>query len=310
MRWLCLDGICMKASACGKIILFGEHSVVYGQPAIAAPVSGLRIYANISKGKGKIYDPPMGEVIDMADRKNPLAMAAWLAMEKAGKAGADFDIRISGDIPPYSGLGSGAAVCVAIMRAVGMWAGREFSPEELAGMSYETEKVFHGNPSGIDNTVVSYEEPVYFVRGKPIEMLRIGKPFTIVIGDTGVKGSTKEMVAHVGKLLKESPDKYNAIMGHMGEIANSAREIIEGDSPAKLGPLMDENQELLRELGVSHKSLERLIAAAKQAGALGAKLAGGGGGGNMIALANDAMPVEAALLNAGAKRVFTTMVGK
>jgi len=153
----------MKESACGKIILFGEHSVVYGQPAIAIPISGLRIYAEIAEGDGKIYNPAVGEVLGLSQREEPLVKAAWLAMDRSGKETVDFDIRISGNIPPSSGLGSGAAVCVAIMRAVGKWFGRKFTPEELAEMSYETERIFHGNPSGIDNTVVSYEKPVYFV---------------------------------------------------------------------------------------------------------------------------------------------------
>jgi len=140
--------------------------------------------------------------------------------------------------------------------------------------------------------------------------LRIGKPFTVVIGDTGIKGSTKEMVAHVGELLKADPKRYNEAMEYMGEIAEAAKGIIESGDPKELGPLMDRNQELLRGLEVSHASLESLIAAAKQAGALGAKLVGAGGGGNMIALVEDAGPVEEALLKAGAKRVFTTIVGK
>ena len=300
----------MRASACGKIILFGEHSVVYGRPAIAAPVSGLRIYAEIGRGEGKIYNPAMGKVLGMEEREEPLVKAVWLALDRLGKGEASFDIHISGDIPPYSGLGSGAAVCVAIMRAVGKWEGVEFSPAELAEMSYETEKLFHGNPSGIDNTVVSYEKPVYFVRGEPIETLSVGKPFTVVIGDTGVKGSTKGMVSRVSRLLESDPEKYNRIMDEIGKITERARELIGGGSPRGLGPLMDRNQELLRELKVSHESLERLVAAAKHAGALGAKLVGAGGGGNMIALVEDSKPVEEALLKAGAKRVFTTIVGK
>ena len=301
----------MKKSAGGKVILFGEHSVVYGRPAIAAPVSGLRIYAEIVEGEGKIYNPALDQVLDLSEREAGLVTAVFLALEKMGETNADFDIHISGDLPPSGGLGSGAAVCVAIMRALAKWFGKEFTEEELTEMSFKTETIYHGNPSGIDNTVVSYELPVYFVRGKPIEVLKIGKPFTIVIGDTGVKGSTKELVAGVGERVAAEPEKYNAIMDEIGSIVEKARKIIESGDSKELGPLMNQNQELLEQLGVSHPSLENLISAAREAGALGAKLAGAGGGGNMIALCDgNEKAVAEALQKAGAKRVFTTIVGE
>jgi len=299
----------MKASACGKVILFGEHAVVHGRPAIAVPVSGLRIYAEITDGKGTIYNQPLGRTMTLDQREEPLVKAAWMALDRVGTNDTSFDIHLSGDIPISSGLGSGPAVVVAIMRAIGMRFSHDFKASDLAAMSFETEKIFHGNPSGIDNTVVSYEQPVYFIKGKPITMLKVGKPFTIVIGDTGVpKASTKELVEGVAARMRREPAKYNAMMDEMAGIANKAKRIIESGDPSDLGALMDCNHELLRDIGVSHPMLEKLVKAAKDGGALGAKLVGAGGGGNMIALAKDAERVKMALLKAGAKQAFITSV--
>jgi mevalonate kinase len=299
----------MKASACGKAILFGEHAVVHGRPAIAVPVSGLRVYAEISDGKGIIYNHPIDKVMTLGQREEPLVKAAWMALDRMGTEDTSFDIHLSGDIPISSGLGSGPAVVVAIIRAIGMRFHHDFGASELAVMSFETEKIFHGNPSGIDNTVVSYEQPVYFIKGKPITLLQVGKPFTIVIGDTGVpKASTKELVEGVAARMRKEPVKYNALMDEMAEIANKAKRIIESGDPSELGVLMDRNHALLRELGVSHPMLEKLVKAAKDGGALGAKLVGAGGGGNMIALAEHPEKVRKALLKAGAKQAFVTVV--
>ncbi|CAG0989599.1 partial Galactokinase, partial [Anaerolineae bacterium] len=179
------------------------------------------------------------------------------------------------------------------------------------GLVYEVEKIHHGTPSGIDNTVIVYQKPVYFVRGKPLETFTIPRPFLLVVGNLDHATPTHITVGAVRELAEREPKRIQPIFGRMGEIANQARTLIETGQPNLLGPLMDENHALLRELTVSDDELDHFCAVAKQAGATGAKLSGGGRGGNMIALVDEktAPAVQEALKQAGAAKVFITHVG-
>ena len=166
-------------------------------------------------------------------------------------------------------------------------------------------------PSGIDNTVVSYGRPVWFVRGQEPESFAAAHPFLLAIADSGIASSTRAMVDGVRRRRARAPVRYDAWFDEIGGIAAEARRAIEDGNPASLGPLFDRNQALLEEIGVSTPELESLLRAARDAGAAGAKLSGGGGGGNMIALVTDqsAPAVSDALLTDGAKRVIVTTVG-
>src|SRR5262249_36877610 len=156
--------------------------------------------------------------------------------------------------------------------------------------------------SGIDNTVVTYAKPVYFVRGQPMEIFKVGEPFTIVIADTGIPAPTKESVANVRKLWETDQKHWEKVFDEVGEISFVARRVIEEGWVKMLGTLMDENHTLLQHMTVSSPQLDRLVEAARKAGALGAKLSGGGRGGNMIALVEPetAESVLASLKEAGA----------
>ena len=219
-------------------------------------------------------------------------------------------IKVTATIPVASGLGSGAAVSVAVIRALAGFLGNPLPADEVSALAYEIEKIHHGTPSGIDNTVVTYALPVYFVRGKPIETFPVPRPFTIVIGDTGHPAPTRESVGDVRVAWQADPKTYERLFAAVGSIAKTARQAIENGHPQWLGPLMDENHELLREMGVSSPGLDRLVCTAKEAGALGAKLSGGGRGGNMIALVEtgQAESVAQALEMAGAVRTISTEI--
>jgi mevalonate kinase len=219
-------------------------------------------------------------------------------------------VHITSTIPVASGLGSGAAVAVAILRALSEFLGQPIPDERVSALAYEVEKLHHGTPSGIDNTVITYARPVYFVKGQPIETLQVGAPFTIVIGDTGLSAPTKESVGDVRKLWQADPIRWEKVFDEIKEIVRKARRAIESGDGAALGPLMDENHALLQHLTVSSPALDELTAAARRSGALGAKLSGGGRGGNMIALVRpeDADKTAAALEKAGAKRAIITTV--
>ena len=174
----------------------------------------------------------------------------------------------------------------------------------------EVEKIHHGTPSGIDNTVVTYGKPIFFIKDNPIELLEVATPFTLLIADTGIPAPTKKSVADVLKLWEQNPKKMNALFAAAGSIAKTARQAIEGGHPERLGALMNENHRILQELDVSCQALDYLTEASLNAGALGAKLSGGGRGGNMIALSTkeNAPAIAEALYIAGAKKVILTEV--
>lgn len=220
-------------------------------------------------------------------------------------------VYLQSTIPVASGLGSGAAVSVAIIRALSGFLGKPLPDEKVNLLAFEAEKLYHGTPSGIDNTVVTYAKPVYFILKKPIKTFHVGAPFTIMIGGTGISAPTKDSVGSVRKLWQADKPRWEKVFTRVGEIVWNARQAIERGDVAELGRLMDANHALLQEMTVSCVELDDLVEAARKSGALGAKLSGGGHGGNMIALVekDNAPAVARALSSAGAKRTILTQVG-
>lgn len=310
----------ISGTAPGKIILFGEHAVVYGQPAIAAPVAQVHARAVATpdiRGKSGIVritapeidlDSPLAELpLDDAIAK---AVADTLSMLHIKNPPA-FNLRVTSTIPLAAGLGSGAAVSVAVIRAVSNFLGHTLPDDKVSALAFEIEKIHHGTPSGIDNTVVTFAKPVYYRKDQPIETLLVPKTFTIVIADTGIPSPTSIAVGDVRTAWQADVDTYEALFMAIGEIANKARTNIEAGETKRLGELMNQNQALLSQVGVSSPQLETLIQAAHEAGALGAKLSGGGRGGNIIALVDDehSDEVKKALQAAGAVNTIITNVG-
>jgi len=305
-----------KATAPGKIILFGEHAVVYGQPALAVPVTQVEAEVRIDR----VFSPGVrisAPNIQLNEKLNALASSHPLAATVNNtltflrvNSLSGVSILIRSTIPVASGLGSGAAVSVALIRALAAYVKKELTDAQVSALAFETEKLYHGTPSGIDNTVVTYAKPVYFVKEQPIEVLRVKYPFMIVIGDTGMRASTKDAVRHVRIQQHKYPEKYGTLFAAIGSIARTARQLIEGGMPESLGPLMDENHAMLRSMGVSSPELENLVKVARSAGALGAKMSGGGRGGNMIAIVqvSKAGAVAKALRDAGAKNTIITRI--
>lgn len=305
-----------KASAPGKVILFGEHAVVYGQPALAVPVTQVQAEVRIDRifSPGIRINAPniqLNERLEALAPSHPLAATVrntLTALEAGSLSGVTILVRST--IPVASGLGSGAAVSVAMIRALAKYLKKPLTDEQVSALAFKTEKLYHGTPSGIDNTVVTYAKPVYYIKGHPIEVLRVKKPFTILIGDTGVPASTKESVRDVRMQHHKNPERYETLFATIGSISRTACKLIENGMPESFGPLMDENHAMLRSMGVSSPELDHLVEAARQAGALGAKLSGGGRGGNMIALVppGKAGTVAKSLKEAGAVNTIITKV--
>jgi len=312
-----MPAIFSKAPA--KTILFGEHAVVYGQPAIAIPVTDL--YSKVSVISNPVGSPNEVRIIAPGIKLNKLIsdlpsndyfisaiqmVMYYLHIDHYPAC----EVRISSTIPIASGLGSSAALAVSLLRALFFFLGT--SPEDLviSDLAFQLEKISHGDPSGIDNSVIAYEKPIYYVREKPIELLKVGRAFTIVIGNSGVKSATKVAVAAVRERYQSSPIKFEYLFQKIGAISNEARINIESGNINVIGEKMIENHKLLQELGVSCPELDNLVEAGIHAGAIGAKLCGGGLGGNIIALAGDdaAAQIADALLIAGAVKTYITII--
>ncbi len=306
----------VHASASGKVILLGEHAVVYGRPAIAVPVSRVRATARVEAvppGSGlTLVALDLNRSIRLGDAPgdDPLAAIARLTLAHLEADEPDAVLTLTSTIPIAGGMGSGAAVSAAIVRALAGFVGAELSPPEVSQLVFEVEKLHHGTPSGIDNTVIAYERPVYFVQGEPPEPLRVGEPLHLLIADTGIPSPTRRVVEAVRRRWEAEPAHYDFLFDQIGELVEDARRAIEEGDPDELGMLMDRNHELLQEMGVSSPELDGLVEAARMAGALGAKLSGAGRGGNVVALVEMGLAdeVEAALTEAGAARTFFTAV--
>ena len=305
-----------KSSAPGKIILFGEHAVVYGRPALAVPVTQVQADVDIlsSARPGIWIDAPdvnLYAELNTLPSDHPLASVIhnFLFLSRVSPF-PNLEIKITSTIPVASGLGSGAAVTVALTRALAAYLNYSMTEEEVNAFAYEIEKLHHGTPSGIDNTVVTYAKPVYFVKGQPMEIFKVGQPFTIVIADTGLSAPTKESVSDVRRLWLNDKSRWETVFDKIGEVSFTARRAIEAGKPELLGELMNENHALLQRLTVSSPELDQLVEAARNAGALGAKLSGGGRGGNLIALVQPeiAEAVSVSLKKAGAKNTIVTLV--
>lgn len=307
------------ASAPGKVILFGEHAVVYGRPAIAVPVTQVQVKASIMAdplgppGRVHIQAPDIQLERDLAELPldDPIALAVQGVMHALviGHLPA-LKLRISSTIPVAAGLGSGAAVSVAILRALSAFLGHPLPDEIVSALAFEVEKKHHGTPSGIDNTVVTYARPIFFTRGQPFEILPPAETITLIIADSGIKSPTHLAVAAVKEAWQADPHHFDALFDDIGQVSQQARQLITEGPVRELGPLMTENHHILQQVGVSSAELDFLVDAALQAGAAGAKLSGGGRGGNMIALATleNAEKISTALTDAGATRVIISRV--
>lgn len=309
----------ISAYAPGKCILLGEHAVVYHRPAIAIPVNQVKAHAVVvarptaNPGEIRIEAPDIDLEADIDDLPldHPIVQTIHGVFRSLGVSSIPaFLLRVTSTIPVAAGLGSSAAVTVAISRAISTFLGKPLEVGDTSDLAYQIEKLHHGTPSGIDNTVIAYAQPIYFLRGHPFQTLNISEPFTLIIADSGIPSSTADVVADVALNWQKNPGHSEALFDAIGTLVNHARRVIEEGPISDLGSLMNSNHEYLRELKISCPELDHLVATARKAGAFGAKISGGGRGGNMIALVSpdSAMNIAEELSRAGAVRTILTRV--
>ncbi|HEY8520784.1 MAG TPA: hydroxymethylglutaryl-CoA reductase, degradative [Gammaproteobacteria bacterium] len=294
----------------GKVVLLGEHAVVYGRHAIAAPVP-LTIKALVEDCDDGIHllIPRWGVEYRLAsnpaDRRS-FERPAGVVLDKLGLSGRAMRIEVFPEVPRSMGLGGSAAMAVAIVRALDKHFRLGLSDEEVNLLAFESEKVAHGNPSGMDNTVACYARPIVFRPGTPplVEPLNIRQPIPAVIGMTGYEGLTAKTVGRVREAWQQDPKLYERIFDQIDALTLRGVQAIQDNDLHTLGELMNICHGMLNALQVSTPELEQLVDIARQNGALGAKLTGGGGGGSIIAVCEgDTAPVVDAIRAAGFQAV-------
>jgi mevalonate kinase len=271
--------------ACGKVILLGEHAVVYGAPALAIGIDrGARARAvPAARGPSRLFVHGWNITVheDRPDHDLARAFRALLEAARAHSPSLEaHEIEVDASLPPGGGLGCSAAIGVAVARALCPHAGHDAIQVQATAW----EQVFHGNPSGIDAAVAARGGCVLFRRGEPIETVRVRGPLQLCVGNTGIASSTKSMVEGVARQREQRRDAVDRSFEAVGALVESARLAVEAGDRIALGRLMDRNQALLAALALSLPEIETMCDLARKAGALGAKLTGAGGGGCVVAL--------------------------
>lgn len=293
-----------------KLILVGEHAVVHGQPAIAIPFPLIGVESIVERVIGNVY-------LDSSLYQGPMESAPKSLVGIVNTIKQTLDIlkipykdlliRIKSSIPPGKGLGSSASVAIAVVKSLFMYSNEKYTKEQLLQLANISETFAHGAPSGLDPLTITSPSPIWYKKEEPIDYIMPNGEFYFVVADSGRMADTKTAINTVTNLIKQTPRKVYGKIERIGDITHQAREALEKSSKQFLGYLLNEAQKELESIGVSDSSLNKLIEFARQHGALGAKLTGGGNGGCIIALAQNeihSMQLSEKLKQFGAQAVW------
>ncbi len=279
----------------GKVILFGEHFVIYGLPAVASAIANKTV-ARVEKGKDGIElidkRPQVGGYKETKKDEINAELEAIIKYFKINPQKTPLKITLSGNLECASGIGASAALASSIARALSAHLGLNYGNEKINEIAFIVESAGSGTPSGIDNTCSTYGGMLLFeknMRGgkNKIKLLKVKKPLGIVLVSSGITQETKKVVANVLASKEKNPQKFEKIFAEYRKIVDEGLGVLEDGNIKKIGDLMDKNQALLRKIGVSCPEIEQIISIARENGALGAKLTGTGRGGLVICLASN-----------------------
>jgi mevalonate kinase len=283
-----------KAFAPGKVILLGEHAVVYGHPAIAGPLEqGVTVTLESRDGNGV--------TVKGFEGLSPIVSVVRKCASAFRVSGVE--VEITADLPQSVGLGSSAAVSVALVRAFATAAQINMRPQGLLDKALELELEFHGAASGVDHNVAFERKLIRFVKGRRGQPLVLPRPLEVLVWVVEPRGSSRERISAIRELTKTNPERCERILGGIGKLADEAVAALESGDLEATGKAMDANHRLLQELGLSTPGLDAACARLRSMGAQGAKLTGAGGGGAIVGLFEDAEPIVAALGEEG-QRTF------
>jgi hydroxymethylglutaryl-CoA reductase len=309
-----VDPAAHTAVGVGKVLLAGEHAVVYGSHALAVPIPlATRAHVQNAQKKGvHLLIPTWGVEghLHQNDLQNSLHQSLWLILQRLDLADANIVLTVHADVPRAMGLGGSAALAVAVVRALSQHFTLNLTDEAVIALAFEAEKVAHGTPSGVDNALATLGRPLLFRRGEPphITPLRVQQDINLVVGLSRTESLTAKTVAQVRKAWQRNAKLYDGIFADIDSLALQAAAAMQAHDLPLLGELMNVNHGLLNALQVSTAELEELVDISRRHGALGAKLTGGGGGGSMVALCGDDPERCVQALQKAGYRAFSTRI--
>ena len=300
--------------ATGKIILIGEHSVVYGKKAIAFPFAGVGIHTLVQANptvhiQSKYFNGTLDEMKQVTSMHNLVSLIEVL---KKDLELPNFCLNIKSTIPAERGMGSSAAVAVSIIRAIFDWQALPLDEKKLLKYVDYSEQIAHDNPSGIDAVATSGTQPILFEKSQPFETFQLNVDAYLLVADTGIKGQTRQAVKDVANLVQQKGASIRHIIDQLGDLTLEAKTAIVENQAEKLGQIMTASHRLLQKLTVSNHTLDQAVELALNHHALGAKLTGGGRGGCLIVLAKDlqnARFIQEKLISYGMKRTWLQGLG-
>jgi mevalonate kinase len=292
----------------GKVILLGEHAVVYGEPALAVPL-GLGVTARGAPADRSLLVPPPGLSLH---HRRMLHEAFARAAEAAGRPGVR--VSVESNLPISMGLGSSAALAVAVSRVLLEAAGQRASPARVVEVALRMEQAFHGTPSGVDHTCSAWGTPILFrkaTKGRPgrVRRVRPRGEAVLVLGLVGPRRGTQQTVAALRERASRWPTRYARLFREMGQLVREGTRALEAGDLESLGDAMNVNHGLLAAAGVSSPLLDAAVDALRRAGALGAKLTGAGGDGGAVVALFRAPPRDRKALERSGMRLFLSRLG-
>jgi hydroxymethylglutaryl-CoA reductase len=272
----------VRCTAPGKVILLGEHAVVYGRAALAASIDRY-VEVEVAPARGAARPAPVDGSSSPPQWPVPVE-ALRRAAELTGVNPAEIDAAARATMPSGAGLGSSAALSVALVRALAAFAGQSPADAVVCSRAFEIEKIFHGFPSGIDNTVVTYGGLLAFKHGTTPRPVVASRPLPLVIAVGRVPRETQKTVRRLRQRWEAHPERYEPLFDEIDGLVRGAEAALGTGDLQQLGRLMNANHGVLQQMGISTVELDQMVTLACASGAVGAKLTGGGGGGAVICL--------------------------